>query len=341
MQCNAQPDLKPGRRRVRRGLCGLAACLGLAALLPGAAMAAGKYPAEPIKLVVPYPAGGATDLMARSLAQKLAEKIGQSVVVENRSGAAGSIGADFVARAKPDGYTLLYSTMGVLTINPSLYKHLNYDPVKSFEPIALTHVTANMLVVNPAVPAHSVAELAQLAKKEPGKLTFSSSGIGSSSHLSGELFKSIAHVDILHVPYKGTAPAISDFLAGRITMMFDTVSNFVTYVKNGKARALGVTAAKRLPTLPDIPAIAETPGFENFDVTLWSGVLAPAGTPKPIIDYLNKEIVAVMKVPAMKTYLEQYGIEPLHSTPEAFTEAIKKDGKKWGDLIRQAHITAQ
>lgn len=335
-------DIEPRMKHpLRKGVWRLAAAMGLAAALLGAGASARDYPAEPIKLVVPYPAGGATDLMARSLAQKLSEKIGQSVVVENRSGAAGSIGADFVARARPDGYTLLYSTMGVLTINPSLYKHLNYDPVKSFEPIALTHVTANMLVVNPSVPVHSVAELAQLARKEPGKLTFSSSGIGSSSHLSGELFKSIAKVDILHVPYKGTAPAISDFLAGRITMMFDTVSNFVSYVKNGKARALGVTSSKRLATLPDIPAIAETPGFENFDVTLWSGVLAPAGTPRPIVDYLNKEIVAVMQVPAMKTYLEQYGIEPLHSSPEAFSAAIKKDGKKWGDLIRQAHIQAQ
>jgi len=310
-----------------------AAGLLLGAGLVSAAGAAGSYPDRPLRLVVPFPAGGATDLMARALAQGLGEKLGQSVVVENRGGAGGSIGAEAVATAAPDGYTLLYSTMGVLTINPSLYAKLRYDPQKSFAPVSLTNLTANLLVVNPALKVNSVTELAELARRQPGELTFSSSGNGTTSHLAGEMFKSTADVDIRHIPYKGTSGAINDFMAGRISMMIDTSSNFVEQVKDGKVKALGVTSRKRLAALPDVPSISETPGFEDYEVSLWSGVLAPAGTPRAIIDRLNADIKTVMTAPQMVERMAGYGIQTTYSTPEEFSERIRADTQKWARII--------
>jgi tripartite-type tricarboxylate transporter receptor subunit TctC len=315
------------------------AILGLCAALPWAAWA-GSYPDHSIRLVVPFPAGGATDLMARSLAQDLGVRLGQSVVVENRGGAGGAIGAETVATAPADGYTLLYSTMGVLTINPSLYAKLRYDPQKSFAPVSLTNLTSNLLVVSKDLPVNSVAELVEFARRHPGELTFSSSGNGTTSHLAGEMFKSIAGVDIRHIPYKGTSGAITDFLAGRISMMIDTSSNFIEQVKEGKIKALGVTRRQRLPVLPDVPAIAETPGFEKYEVSLWSGVLAPAGTPRPIIDRLNRDIAAVMSAPAMEQRMAAYGIETTHSTPEEFAERIREDTQKWARIIRDSGARA-
>lgn len=305
-----------------------------------AAGAAGAYPDRPLRLVVPFPAGGATDLMARALAQGLGEKLGQSVVVENRGGAGGSIGAEAVATAAPDGYTLLYSTMGVLTINPSLYAKLRYDPQKSFAPVSLTNLTANLLVVNPALGVNSVAELAELARQRPGELTFSSSGNGTTSHLAGEMFKSTAGVDIRHIPYKGTSGAINDFMAGRISMMIDTSSNFVEQVRQGKVKALGVTSRKRLAALPDVPTISETPGFEAYEVSLWSGVLAPAGTPRTIIDRLNADIKDVMTAPQMVERMAGYGIQTTTSTPEAFSERIRADTQKWARIIEASGARA-
>lgn len=310
-----------------------AAGLLLGAGLISAAGAAGSYPDRPLRLVVPFPAGGATDLMARALAQGLGEKLGQSVVVENRGGAGGSIGAEAVATAAPDGYTLLYSTMGVLTINPSLYAKLRYDPQKSFAPVSLTNLTANLLVVNPALNVNSVTELAELARRQPGELTFSSSGNGTTSHLAGEMFKSTAGVDIRHIPYKGTSGAINDFMAGRISLMIDTSSNFVEQVKGGKVKALGVTSRKRLAALPEVPSISETPGFEDYEVSLWSGVLAPAGTPRAIIDRLNADIRTVMTAPQMVERMAGYGIQTTYSTPEEFSERIRADTQKWARII--------
>lgn len=304
------------------------------------AVAAGPYPDRPLRLIVPFPAGGATDLMARALAQGLGDKLGQSVVVENRGGAGGSIGAEAVATAAPDGYTLLYSTMGVLTINPSLYAKLRYDPQKSFAPVSLTNLTSNLLVVNPDLKAGSVAELADLARQRPGELTFSSSGSGTTSHLAGEMFKSTAGVDIRHIPYKGTSGAINDFLAGRISMMIDTSSNFIDQVKQGKIKALGVTSRKRLAALPDVPSISESPGFESYEVSLWSGVLAPAGTPRAVIDRLNAAIGTVMTSPQMVERMAGYGIQTTHSTPEEFAERIRADTLKWARIIEQSGARA-
>jgi len=278
--------------------------------------------------------------MARSLAQGLGEKLGQTVVVENRGGAGGAIGAEAVASAAPDGYTLLYSTMGVLTINPSLYPKLRYDPQRSFAPVSLTNLTSNLLVVNPALKVDSVAALAEMARQRPGELTFSSSGNGTTSHLAGEMFKTAAHADIRHIPYKGTSGAINDFLAGRISMMIDTSSNFIEQVKQGKVRALAVTSRQRLAALPDVPSMSETPGFEDYEVSLWSGVLAPAGTPRPVIDRLNADIQAVMTSPQMVERMAGYGIQTTHSTPEAFAERIRVDTAKWARIIEQSGARA-
>ncbi|MGE8659022.1 MAG: Bug family tripartite tricarboxylate transporter substrate binding protein [Achromobacter sp.] len=317
-----------------------AVSLWLGAGLISVAVAAGAYPERPVKLIVPFPAGGATDLMARSLAQGLGEKLGQTVVVENRGGAGGTIGAEAVASAAPDGYTLLYSTMGVLTINPSLYPKLRYDPQRSFAPVSMTNLTSNLLVVNPDLKVNSVAELAELARQRPGELTFSSSGNGTTSHLAGEMFKTAAHADIRHIPYKGTSGAINDFLAGRISMMIDTSSNFIEQVRQGKVRALAVTSRQRLAALPDVPSMSETPGFEDYEVSLWSGVLAPAGTPRPVIDRLNADIQALMTSPQMVERMAGYGIQTTHSTPEAFAERIRVDTAKWARIIEQSGARA-
>lgn len=318
----------------------LAALAGLGTAAAHAGNGPGGYPDKPVRLVVPFLAGGATDLMARGMAQKLAEAIGQPVVVDNRAGAGGGIGAEAVATAPRDGYTLLYSTMGVLTINPSLYPNLKYDPDTSFAPVALTHVTSNLLVVNPQLPVKSVADLVALARSKPGALSFSSAGNGTSSHLSGELFKSMARVDMQHVPYKGSSAGLPDLLAGRIDMTFDTASNFVDYTRAGKLRALAVTSRKRSPASPEVPALSETPGFADYDVSLWLGVLAPAGTSAEIVRYLNTQLVKVMQEPAMEASLKPLGIQPLHSSPQEFARTIADDRKKWAAVVKAANVKA-
>ena len=320
----------------RRSLLSAGASLALVGLAPFA-RAAG-YPEKPVRLVVPFPAGGATDLMARSLGQKLSERLGQPVVIDNRAGAGGGIGAEAVATAAPDGYTLLFATMGSLTINPSLYKTLRYDPLKSFEPISLTHNTSNLLVVNSSVPVKSVAELIALARKKPGELTFASAGNGTTSHLSGELFKSLAKVELTHVPYKGSAPAMVDFLGGRTSMMFDTASNFVDHVKGGRLRALGLTGRKRSPAMPNVPTISETPGMEAYEMSLWLGVLAPAGTPKDVTARLHHEIAAAMAAPDLVRQMADAGIEVRLSSPQEFSALIRSDMAKWAGVVRSADI---
>ncbi|WP_256734931.1 tripartite tricarboxylate transporter substrate binding protein [Variovorax sp. dw_954] len=332
MPCRARGTSHPTRRRML--LAG--ASLGLSALgLP--ARAAG-YPDKPIRLVVPFPAGGATDLMARTMGQKLAERLGQAVVIDNRAGAGGGIGAEAVATSAPDGYTLLFATMGSLTINPSLYKNLRYDPVRSFDPITLTHNTSNLLVVGPDVPARSVAELIALARKAPGELSFASAGNGTTSHLSGELFKSLAKVDLTHVPYKGSAPAMTDFLGGRTSMMFDTASNFVDYVKTGKVRPLGVTGRKRLPSMPNVPSISETPGMSDYEMSLWLGVLAPAGTPGAIVARRHDEIGAAMSSPDIVRQMADAGIDVRLSTPKEFAALIRTDTARWSEVVKRSGV---
>lgn len=318
-------------------LCNALAALGLVLGAHAPAHAA-DYPDRAVRLVVPFPAGGATDLMARALGQKLAERLGQPVLIDNRAGAGGGVGAEAVATAAADGHTLLFATMGSLTINPSLYKNLRYDPVKGFEPITLTHNTSNLLVVHPDVPARSVAELIALAQKKPGELTFASAGNGTTSHLSGELFNSLARVNLTHVPYKGSAPAMTDFLGGRIAMMFDTQSNFTEYAKAGKVVPLGLTGRKRSPAMANVPSISETAGLGEYEVSLWLGVLAPAGTPKAIVEKLNRDIGAVMSTPEMAAQMAQAGIEVRLSTPQAFGQLIRADLAKWAEVVKRTGV---
>ena len=320
----------------RRPFTAIAAAVLCLTGLPSPAAHAGPYPDKPIRLVVPFPAGGATDLMARSLSQKLAERLGQTIVVDNRAGAGGSLGAEAVASAAPDGYTLLFATMGSLTINPSIYKTLRYDPLKSFEPISLTHSTSNVLVVHPSVKAATVADLIALARKQPGELTFASAGNGTTSHLSGELFKSLAGVDMVHVPYKGSAPAMTDFLGGRVSMMFDTTSNFVDHVKSGKLRALGMTGRSRSAAMPGVAPIAEAAGMADYDMTLWLGVLAPAGTPKDVTARLQRDIWATMAAPDLVKQMADAGIEVRTSTPAEFSALIRSDMAKWAGVIKKS-----
>lgn len=318
----------------RRGLLGTAAAAVAGAGLSVLPAWAAAYPEKPVRLVVPFPAGGATDFMARGLGQKLSERLGQAVVIDNKGGAGGQLGAEAVAGAASDGYTLLCATMGSLTINPSIYRTLRYDPQKSFEPVSTTHSTANLLVVHPSVKAGTVEELLVLARRNPGQLTFASAGNGTTSHLSGELFKSLGGVDMVHVPYKGSAPAMADFLGGRISMMFDTTSNFVEHVKTGKLRALGVTSRKRSSAMPTVPSISETPGLGDYEMSLWLGVLAPAGTPRDVIGRLNTELGRLMSTPEMGKQLSDAGIEVRLSSPAEFAALIRSDTLKWASVIK-------
>jgi len=322
----------------RRRALGLGLCAAAAATTGIGVRAQAAWPERSVRLVVPFPAGGATDFMARSLAEPLSVRLGQTVIADNRSGAGGSLGAETVARAPADGYTLLFATMGSLTINPSLYRNLRYKPQEDFDPIVLTHSTSNLLVVHPEVQARSVAELIALAKKQPGELTFASAGNGTTSHLSGELFKSLAGVDIRHIPYKGSAPAMTDFLAGRISMMFDTTSNFVSYVAEQRVRALGTTGAKASGALPDVPPIAATPGMENYEVSLWLGVLAPHGTPPDVRRRIEAAVREVMSTPSMAQTMGKAGIDIRLEGEQAFASLIHSDPAKWASVIQQAGI---
>ncbi|MDB5954597.1 MAG: putative extra-cytoplasmic solute receptor [Ramlibacter sp.] len=317
--------------RLPRLLYAAAATLLLVA--PGA-QAQDSYPRQPVTLVAPFPAGGPTDAMARVLAQQLGERLGQPVIVENKGGAGGGIAAEAVARATPDGYTLFFGTTGTLAINPSLYRHLRYDPVKDFAPVSLMATTMNVLVVNPRLAADDLSGLIKLAKDKPGDLTFGSAGNGSSNHLSGELFRTEAGgLQITHVPYKGSAPALVDLLGGRISMMFDTISQQTQNIALGKVRALAVTGPKRSPLLPQVPTAQEA-GLKNFDVTIWFGVLAPAGTPVPILDRLSRDIRAVMETADMKKLMLAQGAEAKPTTPAEFSALIKHDISKWGPVVK-------
>jgi tripartite-type tricarboxylate transporter receptor subunit TctC len=291
------------------------------------------YPDKPIKMVVPFPAGGTTDVLARVIAQELTKAWGQQVVIENRGGAGGNIGSDAVAKSEPDGYTLLMGTVGTHGINVSLYKKMPYDAVKDFQPITLVAGVPNLLVVNPSVPVKSVKELIDYAKANPGKLTFASAGNGTSIHLSGELFKTLTGVEMTHVPYKGSAPAVTDLLGGQVNLMFDNMPSSLPHVKADKLRALAVTTAKRSSAAPDVPTVAEA-GVPGYEATSWFGILAPAGTPKPIVTKLNKEIVRILNDPEIAKQMTARGAEPVGNTPEEFAAHIKAEIEKWRKVVK-------
>jgi len=310
-----------------------ASLLALAAFAFAQAPAA--YPTKPIRLVVPFPPGGATDILAREVAKHLTDAWGQSVVVDNRPGAGGNIGSELVARSAPDGYTLEMGTVGTHAINASLYSKMPYDHVKDFVPVILVAGVPNVLEVNPSVPVNSVQELIAYAKANPGKLNFASSGSGTSIHLSGELFKVMAGVQMTHVPYKGSAPALSDLLGGQVQLMFDNLPPSLPQIKAGKLRALAVTSSTRAPALPDVPTVAEA-GLPGFEASSWFGVLAPAGTPPAIVAKLNAEIAKWLTTPEAKEKLANVGANIASGTPEDFARHIQAETAKWAKVVKES-----
>ncbi len=302
----------------------------------GAATASAQpWPTKPIKWIVPFASGGTTDILARTVGEKLSAALGQPVVVENKPGAGGGVGAEFVAHSPPDGYTIMGGTISTHAINASLYQKLPYDPVKDFAPITLIARVPNMLVVNPDVPASNVGELIRLMKTKPGNYTFASSGNGTSQHLSGELFKTMAGVDMQHIPYKGSPPALQDVVGGQVTMTFDNITTALPLAKAGKLRALAVTTATRSAVAPDVPTLAES-GLPGYEIGSWQGVFAPAGTPPAIVQRLNAEIVKILNQPDVRQRLVALGAEPAPNTPEEFAAMVKSEVAKWGDVVRRS-----
>ncbi len=311
----------------------LAACA--AAALP--ASAAEEYPTRPVRMIVGFPPGGATDLVARIIAPRLGEVLQQQVVIDNRAGANGTIGAELAANATPDGYNLHLGTLGALVISPAISK-VQYDPIRDFATISMAVQLQNMFIVHPTLAARSIPELIALAKKQPGKLNYASSGLGSPGHLAGELFKTMTRTDMVHIPYKGGGPALTDLLGGQIPIFVSVISTGVPPVKAGRAVALAVTGAKRSPALPEVPTVAETPGMKAYEASNWYGMLAPADTPKPVIDRLHKSLVSVLQSGEIRDALLNRGIEPAASTPEEFTAYIKSEAVKWNKVIKTANL---
>ena len=293
------------------------------------------YPSKPIRIVVPFPAGGATDILARAVAQKLTEAWGPAVVVDNRPGAGGNIGSDIVAKSPPDGYTLLMGTVGTHAINPSLYAKMPYDHVKDFAPVVLVASVPNVLVVTPSLPVQSVAELVAYAKANPGKLNFASSGSGTSIHLSGELFKTTAGVQIVHVPYKGSAPALTDLVGGQVHLMFDNLPPSLPQIKAGKLRALAVTSLARAPALPDVPTMVES-GFPTFEASSWFGLLAPAGTKPEIVAKINAEVRNWLGSAEARDKLLSQGANAAGGSPEDFARHIAAETAKWAKVVKES-----
>jgi len=310
--------------------------LAAAALAWGAETLAQGFPSKAITIVIPATPGGAIDLTARVVGPKLTDAWGKPIVVENKAGATGIIGTDFIAKAPPDGHTLVLVASSH-AINPSMFKKLPYDTVKSFEPVVLTHVLPLMLVVHPSVPAKNVQELVAYGKANPGKLTFASSGPGGAPHMSGELFKSMSGIDMLHVPYKGSTAAHSDLLGGRVLVMFDTVSAINPHVKSAALRALAVTTAKRSAAAPDVPTMAEA-GIKGYETSTWGGILAPAGTPKGVVTKLNAEINKALTTSDVRQRMLDAGIEPAGGTPQQFAAFIQSEMVKWGKVAKLAGI---
>jgi tripartite-type tricarboxylate transporter receptor subunit TctC len=298
-----------------------------------------SYPIRPIRIIVPFPPSAGLDVIARLVAVSLSERVGQNVVVDNRTGAGGTLGAELVARAAPDGYTLLAISTSQ-AVNVSLYKKLSYDMLRDFAPVTLVGSTPNVLVVNAAVPAQEVKELIALAKAKPRALNFGSAGVGSGSYIAGELFKLMAHVELVHVPYKGSAPALAGLLGGEVQVAFFSVPSTLPHVRSGKLRILGVGSARRSPLLPDVPTISET-AVPGYDAVVWYGVTAPARTPHAIVDKLNREIVALLQGAEMRERLAGQGTEPLTSTSDDFAAYIKSEIAKYARLVKEAGLSVQ
>lgn len=294
------------------------------------------YPTKPVRLIIPFAPGGGNDILGRIIGGRLSDVLRQQFIIDNRAGAGGTIGAELAAKSPPDGYTLVIGHIGTLAVNPTLYKKLPYDPVRDFQPISLFAKVASVMVVHPSLPVRSVKDLIALAKRRPGELVYGSGGNGGAGHLATEYFKLMAKIDMGHIPYKGTGPALVDLLAGQTQLVFGGVPGSIGHIKSGRLRALGVSTASRLPVLPDVPTVGESlPGYE---ATQWYGVLAPAGTPSPIVFILNKEIAGSLKDPKMQARLSDNGSEPFVSTPEEFAAYIKSEIALWAPIIKAAGV---
>jgi tripartite-type tricarboxylate transporter receptor subunit TctC len=292
-----------------------------------------SWPTRPIHFVVPYPPGGPLDTVARLTAQKVSADLGQPIVVDNKPGAGGNIGAEFVARAAPDGYTLLLGAVATHAINPTLYRSIPYDAQRDFEPVTQLASTPNVLIVNPSLPVKDVREFIAYAKAHPNQLNFGSGSTGSAGHLAGELFKRMAGVEMTHVPYKGAAPAMQDLMAGQVQLMFDNLASALGPIKGGKVRALAVTTAKRTPLAPDLPTIAES-GLPGFDINTWFGVFVPAKTPKAIVERLHDEFVKALASPDVRSKMLALGAEPVGNTPEQFAAYIRSEAQKYAKVVK-------
>jgi tripartite-type tricarboxylate transporter receptor subunit TctC len=308
----------------------------LASTLLPAVVFAQAWPVKPIRLIVPGPAGGGTDILGRMVAEGLSRQLGQAVIVDNRGGGAGMIGTEVVAKAPADGHTLLMAYAGVLTVNPALFKVMPYDPIKDFAPVAMFARVPAVLVVHPSLPVKSIADLVRLARSKPRALDYASSGNGTSGHLCLELLKQVANIDIVHIPYKGGAPAMADVLGGQVPIICNNLVEILPQVKAGRMRALGISALARSSLLPDVPAIAET--YPGFEADTWFGVIAPAGTPAPIVDRLNESVRQIKETPAVKSRLLQMGAEAIELSPAEFGALIRKEMEKWGRVVASAGI---
>ena len=323
----------------KRQTLALLACALASATLPAAnAQApAASWPSKPIRWVVPFPPGGAMDAIARTLGEKAGKTLGQPFVIENKPGAGGNIGADFVAKQPGDGYTLMITSIGMATNKP-LYGKLSYDPIKDFAPVSLLAVVPNVLVTNATQPDVKTAkDVIAAARKAPGKLTYASAGNGTSIHLAGEVFTSLAQVDMLHVPYKGSGPAVSDLLGGQVNYMFDSITSARPHIESGKLRALGLTTAKRSKSLPNVPTLAEA-GLPGYEVSPWFAVFMPAATPKDIVAKVNAALLEAMKDPDVVKRLETIGAEPVGSTPEEMAQHLARESERWTKLIQERGI---
>lgn len=325
---------------MRPALSLLVIAAGIAALHAIVAVAADPYPAKPVRLIVPFPPGGPADALARTVGDRLSTSLGQSVVVDNRPGAAGNIGMELAAKSAPDGYTLVLAPAGNLTVNPSLYRSVPYDVARDFAPVTVIAAVPNILVVNPAVPAQNLEELIRYAKANPGRLNFSSPGSGSGAHLAGELLKSAAGIDVVHVPYNGIAPAVTAVVAGDVQMMFAGAPSALPQVSAGKLRALAVASPKRIAAAPALPTLDES-GLPGFDVTSWYSIVVPAGTPAAVIERLQRDIARALDNPGVRAKLAGLGAEPIANSPAEFALMIKSETAKWGKIVKDANIKAE
>ena len=314
--------------------------IALSIAVPLASFAQATYPDKTVKIVVPYPAGGVADLLPRLVGQKLSEKWGEAVIVENKPGASGNIGMAQVALSQPDGYTLGLAPAGNLTVNPTLFRNMPFDTAKDLVPVTNLAQSPNVLVVHPSVPVKTFKELIAYAKANPGKLNFSSPGAGAGAHLAGELLNIEAGIKAVHIPYKGMAPAVNDLLGGQVQMMFAGISTVIPHIKSGKLVPLAIASPKRSPQLPDVPTVAES-GYPGFDVTSWYGIVARAGTPPEVIRKVQRDMAEALQQPDVRAKLEGLGLEPVGSTPEEFAKTIAAETRKWADIMQKAGIQPQ